>query len=225
MAAKLMQTPLTTEDHASVERLVALAWCSLADCDSHAIANMAWARATLGFRDTAFVQELVQQASKQLPQFGARRKGNVLWALWELGCDDEAFLQQLHVQITQHKQGAQGDQQVSSGADEEESVARQLTLAIRACGSADRLMQVVRQQAERLNHIHACTAVVRAAKLLQPPLSAEEQVCADELVELARTKLRPAAGQHGVGSYAPAARGPNLHAAAGTAVQQAGIRV
>lgn len=188
MAAKLMPTPLTSKDQASVNSLIALAWCSLADCDSRAIASMAWALATLGHRDTAFVQELVQQASKQLPQFSAHRKGNMLWALRQLGCEDKEFLQQLQAQSTQHKQGGQGDQQVSSGADEE-SVARQLTLSLRACGSAERLTQLVRQQAERLNHIHACTALMRAAKLLQPPLSVEEQACVGELVELARTKL------------------------------------
>lgn len=185
MAAKLMQTPLTSKDQASVNSLITLAWCSLADCDSRAIASMAWALATLGYRDTAFVQELVQQASKQLPQFSAHSKGRMLWALRQLGCEDEAFLQQLQAQNTQHKQG---DQQVSPGADEE-SVTRQLTRAIRACGSAERLTQLVRQQAERLNHIHACTALMRAAKLLQQPLSAEEQACVGQLVELARTKL------------------------------------
>ena len=67
--------------------------------------------------------------------------------------------------------------------------AKELNSSISGCLDAIALMQLVERHAASFNFIHTSTALTRAAKLMQAPLSADEEDCIAQLIRVAGRQL------------------------------------
>ena len=69
--------------------------CKLSAFTPQALSNMAWALATLGYKDNEFLHKLLKDAESKLSAFNPQDLANTIWALATFGYEDKDFVKKL----------------------------------------------------------------------------------------------------------------------------------